>query len=76
MAWAVSQAGGFAVSQLLKALVDDNTRQWVAYIIGAQKPETMLPQIEALRAQDPEVYFAATVLWTVFASWIYGLEEF
>lgn len=75
-AWALSKAGGFTVSQLLPTLVDDDARQWVAYMVGTQHPEAMLPDIEALRARDPEVYFAVTVLWKIIASWVYDLEEY
>ena len=32
--------------------------------------------MEILRAQDSEVYFAATVLWQIMSSWIYNLEEY
>jgi site-specific DNA-methyltransferase (cytosine-N4-specific) len=59
-------------------MVDEDARQWVAYILGMQPPEareTLLPGIEALASQDPEVYFAVTVLWKIIASWVYGLEE-
>ena len=76
IAWAVSRAGGFMVDQLLPALVDEDARQWVAYIIGTQHQEAMLPQIEALAIRDPQVYFAVTVLWKIIASWVYGLEEY
>ncbi|MBI3968645.1 MAG: HEAT repeat domain-containing protein [Chloroflexi bacterium] len=76
LAWALSKAGGFSVDQLLPALVDDDARQWVAYIVGTQDPETLVPGIEALANRDPQVYFAATVLWKIIASWIYDLEEY
>lgn len=76
IAWALSKAGGVRVGQLLPALKDSDTREWVAYIIGTQAKEAMLPEIEALAKQDPEVYFAVTVLWKILASWIYGLEEY
>ena len=76
VAWALSKAGGFTVPQLLPALVDDDARHWVAYMIGTQNHDAMLPDIEALAAKDPEVYFAVTVLWKIMASWVYGLEEY
>jgi HEAT repeat protein len=76
IAWAVSRAGGFTIDQLLPALVDEDARQWVAFVIGTQPDEAMLPQIEALAARDPQVYFAVTVLWKIIASWVYGLEEY
>src|SRR5207247_1175004 len=36
VAWALGRAGGFTVQDLLPALVDEDARQWVAYIIGTQ----------------------------------------
>lgn len=76
IAWALSKAGGFSISQLLPILVDDDARHWVAYIIGTQGGGVMLPGIEVLASRDPEVYFAATVLWKIMASWVYDLEEY
>jgi HEAT repeat protein len=76
IAWALSKAGGFTVSQILSTAVDEDTRQWLAYIIGTQEREAMLPDIEALASMDPEVYFAITVLWKMIASWVYDLEEY
>ena len=76
IAWALSKASGFRISELLPALVDEDARQWVAYIIGTQDREKMLPGIEALAERDPRVYFAVTVLWKIIASWVYDLEEY
>ncbi len=75
IAWALSKAAGFRIAQLLPTLVDDDARQWVAYIIGTQDQEKMLPGIEALAERDPQLYFAVTVLWKIIASWVYDLEE-
>jgi len=72
----LSKAGGFSVAQLLPMLTDEDARQWVAYMIGTQAQESMLPQIEALAERDREVYFAVTVLRKILASWVYGLEEY
>lgn len=76
IAWAISKAGGFTINQLLPALVDEDARHWVPYIIGTQEREAMLPDIEALATHDPQVYFAVTVLWKIIASWVYDLEEY
>jgi hypothetical protein len=76
IAWALGKADGFGVSQLLPTLVDEDARQWVAYVIGTQGREKMLPGIETLAKGDPEVYFAVTVLWKIIASWVYDLEEY
>ena len=76
IAWALGKAGGFTAADLIGALVDTDSRHWVSYIIGSQKREAMIGDIEALRNSDPEVYFAATVLWKIIESWVYQLEEY
>jgi hypothetical protein len=76
MAWALSKSSQFTVEQLLSTLVDDNARRWVAYIVGTQDQQEYVSQIEALRLEDPEIYFAVTVLWQIMSSWVYGLEEY
>jgi len=76
IAWALSKAGQFTLDQMLPVMVDDDSRQWVTYIIGTQQREALLPGIAQLADQDPEVYFAVTMLWKIFDSWVYGLEEY
>jgi hypothetical protein len=76
IAWALSKSGKFMVQDMLNALVDEDARQWVAYILGTQDQQRWVHEIEQLRAKDTEVYFAVTVLWKVITSWIYGLEEY
>jgi hypothetical protein len=60
----------------LEALVDEDARQWVAYILGTQDQQQFLNEIEQLHTIDPEVYFAATVFWKIMTSWVFGLEEY
>jgi len=76
ISWALSKGGRSSVSDMLTALVDDNTRRWVAYVIGTQEQEKYINEIEELRKRDPEVYFAVTVLWNAMKSWIWDLEEY
>lgn len=76
IAWAVSQAGVCTVADLLPSLVDADARHWVAYILGTQEQARLVVEIEDLSRQDPEVYFAVTVLWKIVSSWVYGLEEY
>jgi len=76
IAWALSRSRRVNVPQLIQVMVDDDARRWVAYIMGTQPRESLLTQIEDLQRQDPEVYFAVTVLWKILASWVYNLEEF
>jgi hypothetical protein len=64
-----------AADKLLRVMVDDDARRWVAYILGTQDEESVIEQMELLRARDAEVYFAVTVLWKIFASWINDVEE-
>lgn len=74
IAWALAHAN-VRIPELLPALVDDDARQWIAYMVGWQDPAAMLPEIDALRARDAEVYFAVTVLWKILGSWIRDLDE-
>jgi hypothetical protein len=76
IAWALSRSGRISVTELLPLMVDDDARRWVAYILGTQNKDALVPQIEELRRRDSEVYFAVTVLWKILASWVYDLEEF
>ena len=72
----MSKAGNFTIRDMLDSWVDDNARQWVAYIIGTQDQKRYIYEIEQLKIKDPEVYFAVTVLWKIITSWIWGLEEY
>lgn len=76
LAWALSKAEKFTLDQMLNALVDENARVWVSYMLGTQEPRKYIDKIEGLRIKDPEVYFAVSVLWQILNSWVYGLEEF
>lgn len=75
IAWALSRAG-VRINELLPTLVDEDARQWVAYMVGSQDPAAMLSEIDSLRALDAEVFFAVTVLWKIFGSWIHSLDEY
>lgn len=72
----VKQSREVTVHDMLNLLVDDDARQWVAYIIGTQDQRKYIYEIEQLKTKDPEVYFAVTVLWKIMLSWIWGLEEY
>jgi hypothetical protein len=74
ISWSLSKSGNFMVDDLIKVIVDDEARKWIAWIIGTQKEERYITQIEQLKKKDSEVYFAVTVLWKVLSSWISGLE--
>jgi hypothetical protein len=74
ISWALSKSGNFSVHDLLEVMKDEDARKWIAWIIGTQKEQKFISQIEELKAKDHEVYFAVTVLWKVLSSWINGLE--
>jgi len=76
IAWALARMDGFSPEQLLKNSPDDNMRRWVAYIVGFGKSNFIEEHITALCKTDPQVHFAASVLWQILASWINGLKEY
>lgn len=75
LAWALSRGGHFQAQDVLACLVDEDARQWTAYVLGMQDQKRFIADIEALRKQDPEVFFAVTVLWKIVTSWVFTLEE-
>ncbi len=76
IAWALSKSGKFKLEDLLNALVDEDSRHWVSYILGTQDQQRYIDQIETLKARDSEIYFAVTVLWKIMTSWVYNLEQY
>lgn len=75
IAWTLARSGKFNIADLTND-DDDNLRQWLSYIAGFGKSYFTEKQITALCESDPEVYFAASVLWQVISSWIYNLREY
>jgi len=49
---------------LLKG-ADDNLRSWISYIVGYGKERFTQADVEAICQAEPEVYFAASVLWQI-----------
>jgi HEAT repeat protein len=76
IAWALSKQGRFSLSDLLAVRNDENSRQWISYILGMRDSKEFVSELEALKAQDTEVYFATTVLWKIVSSWVYELKEY
>jgi HEAT repeat protein len=74
VSWSLSKSGNFTVHDLLAVMNNDDARKWIAWIIGTQKEQEYISQIEELKHKDKEVYFAVTVLWKAMSSWINGLE--
>jgi HEAT repeat protein len=75
IAWALARTGKFNPAGLV-ASADDNLRKWTSYIVGYGKDHFVQADIEAICRADPEVYFAASVLWQILASWVSDLKEY
>ncbi|GAI81302.1 unnamed protein product, partial [marine sediment metagenome] len=55
---------------------DDDLRRWISYIIGYGRDKFLSTDIESICQADPEVYFAASVLWQILSSWVNELGEY
>lgn len=75
ISWALARVGNFNPSEIV-AGADDNLRRWISYIVGYGKDNFIQPDVEAICNADPEVYFAASVLWQIVASWVHDLKEY
>lgn len=75
ISWALARTGKFNPADLV-AGTDDNLRRWMSYIVGYGKDKFDKTDIEAICKADPEVYFAASVLWQIVASWVNDLKEY
>ena len=73
VAFALRTSASATVGELKRAMKTDDMRQWIAYVIGTGES---VDEIEKLKALDPQVYFAATLLWKMLTSGIYDLEEY
>lgn len=76
VAWALSKSNSLSLDELLASINDLDSKHWVSYIIGTQGEEKYIAEIEKIKAKDPEVYFAVTLLWKIMTSWIYELKEY
>jgi len=76
IAWALARTGGFDPKDLIDEGIDDNLRRWASYIFGYGKELFVEGQINELAKLDPDVHFAASVLWQILASWVHELEEY
>ena len=73
LAWVLARTGGFDPGEAAKG-ADDSVRRWLSYVVGVGKAKFAADAVQSLSKADPEVYFAATVLWQVLESWIAGLK--
>jgi HEAT repeat protein len=78
IAWALARVGGFDPVEMLmlNEVQDDNLRRWLAYVAGYGKDLFSAEHIENLSSLDPQVYFAASVLWQILGSWTRDLKEY
>jgi len=75
ISWALARTGKFNPADMV-AGADDNLRRWISYIVGYGKENFVQADVEAICKADPEVYFAASVLWQIVASWVNDLKEY
>ena len=78
ISWALGRYGHWDLNALIDRIDPENLdmRQWGAYIIGNSDQNRIINDIEALKQNDPQLYFAVTVLWKITSSWIYRLKEY
>jgi hypothetical protein len=76
LAWVLARQGDFDPAAIINQPTDDNLRRWAGYILGYGKERFLEASVEAVCRSDPEVYFSASVLWQLLASWIYELKEY
>lgn len=78
ISWALGRYGQWELNELIDRIDPKNLdmRQWGAYIIGNSDQNRIINDIESLKQNDPQLYFAVTVLWKITSSWIYQLKEY
>jgi len=75
LSWVLARTGKFNSLDII-AGADENLRRWMGYIVGFGKEKFVQRDVEAICKADPEIYFAASVLWQIIASWINDLREY
>ena len=78
ISWALGKYGQWNLKTMIERIDRGNLdmRQWGAYIIGSSNSNQMINEIEELKQNDPQLYFAVTVLWKITSSWVYQLKEY
>jgi len=78
ISWALGKYSEWNFKALTDRIDQGNLdmRQWGAYIIGSSNPTRIINEIEELKQNDPQLYFAVTVLWKITSSWVYQLKEY
>ncbi len=75
LSWVLARTGKFNPSDMVVG-ADENLRKWMSYIVGYGKDKFVQGDVEAICHADPQVYFAASVLWQIVASWVNDLREY
>lgn len=75
LSWVLARTGKFNPSDMVVG-ADENLRRWMSYIVGYGREKFVQGDVEAICKADPKVYFAASVLWQIVASWINDLREY
>lgn len=75
LSWVLARTGKFSPLDMVVG-ADENLRKWMSYVIGYGKDKFVQCDVEAICKADPEVYFAASVLWQIVASWVNDLKEY
>ena len=75
LSWVLARTGQFNPSEIVVE-ADENLRKWVSYVVGYGKDKFVQGDVDAICKADPEVYFAASVLWQIVASWVDDLREY
>jgi HEAT repeat protein len=76
LAWVLAKTGTFDPAEIVLGPTDDNLRRWAGYVLGYGRGRFLDASVEAVCHDDPEVYFAASVLWQLLSSWIHDLKEY
>lgn len=76
VAWVLGRVRDLDTSALIEAMVGDEARRWVAYVLGSRPEAQLVDLMETLSELDPQVYFGTTLLWQIASSWVAGLEEY
>lgn len=75
LSWVLARIGKFNPSDMINK-DDQNLRKWISYIIGYGKEKFVQDDVDSICKADPEVYFAASMLWQILASWVNDLREY
>jgi HEAT repeat protein len=76
IAWVLARTSNVEPVALMNEASDANLRAWISYVIGLDKKKFSEEDLKAICSKDPEVYFAASVLWQIVQSWINQIMEY